>query len=381
MKIKNIETFQLKSPLDIPFGWSQDTITSRSIGLVKITTDDGIIGWGEGCQGPSAKIIDDVLFPLLKDEDPTNISAAWAKMFHAMYNSNSVVGFGGSAISAVDIALWDIYGKSTNHPIHKLLGGKVRESVPVYATGLYYTKDELPVNLLKEARDYVDQGFMGMKTKVGGLTIKKDVERVKAIRDEIGFDMKLMIDGNQAYNAHSAIRIAHKLEDQDLMWFEEPVNAQDIEAYLQVKSKSPMAISGGENLRTRYEFQDFISRRAYDIVQPDVINVGGITELRNIAMTANTFGIQVNPHVWGSPIMISASLNVAVTIPLCPPSFQPEPFVQESVMEYDRTPSAIRDELTKDEFKFEKGRLYVPEKPGLGIEIDENNLRKLLSNE
>ena len=220
-----------------------------------------------------------------------------------------------------------------------------------------------------------------MKTKVGGLTIKKDVERVKAIRDEIGFDMKLMIDANQAYNAHSAIRIAHKLEDQDLMWFEEPVNAQDIEAYLQVKSKSPMAISGGENLRTRYEFQDFISRRAYDIVQPDVINVGGITELRNIAMTANTFGIQVNPHVWGSPIMISASLNVAVTIPLCPPSFQPEPFVQESVMEYDRTPSAIRDELTKDEFKFEKGRLYVPEKPGLGIEIDENNLRKLLSNE
>ena len=381
MKIKNIETFQLQAPLTVPFGWSQNIISNRSIGLVKITTDEGLIGWGEGCNGPSGRIIDDILFPLLINEDPTNISAAWMKMFHAMYNSNSVVGFGGSAISAIDIALWDIYGKATGQPIHKLLGGKVRDSVPVYATGLYYTKDEFPTDLLKEAAGYVDQGFLGMKTKVGGLPIQKDIDRVRAIRNEIGPDIKLMIDANQAYNAHSAIRIANKLHDQDLVWFEEPVNAQDIEGYLQVKSKSPMAIAGGENLRTRYEFQDFLARRAYDIAQPDVINVGGITELRNVAMTANTLGIQVNPHVWGSPIMISASLHVASTIPLCPPVFQPEPFVQESVMEYDRTPSAIREELSEDEFKFDNGRLYVPENPGLGIEINEPNLQKLLSNE
>ena len=103
-----------------------------------------------------------------------------------MYNSNSVVGFGGSAISAIDIALWDIYGKYTGQPIHKLLGGKVRDSVPVYATGLYYTENEFTKKQLKEASDYVDQGFLGMKTKVGGLPIQKDVDRVKAIRNEIG---------------------------------------------------------------------------------------------------------------------------------------------------------------------------------------------------
>ena len=108
MKIENMETFQLQSPLSIPFGWSQDIISNRSIGLVKITTNEGLVGWGEGCNGPSGKIIDDVLFPLLKGDDPTNISAAWAKRFHVMYNCNSVVGFGGSAISAIDIALWDI---------------------------------------------------------------------------------------------------------------------------------------------------------------------------------------------------------------------------------------------------------------------------------
>ena len=133
-----------------------------------------------------------------------------------------------------------------------------------------------------------------MKTKVGGIPMDHDVERVKALRKEIGPDIKLMIDANQAYNASSAIRIGNKLADQDLIWFEEPVNAQDVEGYLQVKGNIPMAIAGGENLRTRYEFQDFLARRAYDIAQPDIVNVGGISEMRNVAMTANTMGIPVS---------------------------------------------------------------------------------------
>ena len=298
-------------------------------------------------------------------------------MFQALYNANLAVGLGGSVISAIDTALWDITGKMLGVPISVLLGGSIREKVPVPATGLYYTEDEFPLRLLKEARSYVDAGFLGMKTKVGGLPMADDIKRVKAIRDEMGPDVKLMIDANQAYNAPSAIRIANKLADQDILWFEEPVNAKDIESYLEVKSKVPMAISGGENLRTRYEFQDFLSRRAYDIVQPDVINVGGISEMRNVAMTANTLGIQVNPHVWGSPIMISASLQVASTIPACPPNHNPEPFVQEPVMEYDRTPSAIRDDLCETDFELTDGYLTVPNAPGLGIEVNEKTLRKL----
>ena len=122
------------------------------------------------------------------------------------------------------------------------------------------------------------------------MKIEDDVKRVKAIRDEIGPDIKLMVDANQAYNASSAIRIGQKLAHLDLVWFEEPVNAQDIDGYLSVKSSLPMAIAGGENLRTRYEFQQFLSRRAYDIVQPDIINVGGISEMRNVAMTAFEIG-------------------------------------------------------------------------------------------
>ena len=379
MEIKNLETFQLSAPLEIPFGWSQDTISSRSVGLVKITTDDGIVGWGEGCGGPSAAVVEDILAPLIIGENPINRLKLWQKMFHSLYNANLAVGYGGSAISAIDTALWDITGKILGLPIYDLLGGQIRNSVPVYATGLYYTEGEMPTRLLAEARGYVESGFIGMKTKIGGLKIEDDVKRVKAIRDEIGPDIKLMVDANQAYNASSAIRIGQKLAHLDLVWFEEPVNAQDIDGYLSVKSSLPMAIAGGENLRTRYEFQQFLSRRAYDIVQPDIINVGGISEMRNVAMTANTMGIQVNPHVWGSPIMIAASLHVASTLPPCPPSGNPEPFVQETVMEYDRTPSAIRDDISPETFVLTNGRLEVPTGPGLGITVDEEAVRSLSS--
>jgi len=377
LKITGLEIFQLSSSLAIPFGWSQGQIDSRSVGIVKVSTDEGIIGWGEGCGGASATVVSDLIAPLVIGEDPTNRLGLWQKMFHAMYNANVAVGYGGSALSAVDTALWDITGKAMGVPISTLLGGRVRDTVAVYATGLYYTEGEFPSKLLQEAAGYVEAGFLGMKTKVGGIPIDHDVARVKALRKEIGPDIRLMIDANQAYNASSAIRLGNKLADEDLFWFEEPVNAQDVEGYLQVKGNIPMAIAGGENLRTRYEFQEFLARRAYDIAQPDVVNVGGISEMRNVAMTANTMGIQVNPHVWGSPIMIAATLHVASTLPPCPPSGDPEPFVQEPVMEYDRTPSTIRDSLCTNSFVMKDGRLSVPEGAGLGVAIDEDALRKL----
>ena len=212
-------------------------------------------------------------------QDPMNRVGLWQKMFHALYNPNIAVGIGGSAISAVDTALWDITGKALGLPVYQLLGGRVRDRVAVYATGLYYTEGEFPTRLLDEARGYAEAGFMGMKTKIGGLPMDEDVRRVAALREAIGPDLRLMVDANQAYNATSAIRIGHRLAEYDITWFEEPVNAQDIEGYLQVKSALPMAIAGGENLRTRYEFSQFLARRAYDIAQPDVVNVGGITEM------------------------------------------------------------------------------------------------------
>ncbi len=374
MKIDKIESFELSCPIEPSFGWSQGWVGQRATTLVKITTDDGLVGWGEGA---AASLIDDLLAPLLLGADPMQRAGLWEKMFHALYNANNFVGLAGSALSALDIALWDIAGKALGRPVCELLGGRVRDRVAVYATGLYYTQDEFPDRLLDEARGYVAQGFTGMKTKVGGLSVEEDIARVTALRQAIGPDVRLMIDANEAYNATTAIRLGRALADLDLMWFEEPVNAQDIDAYLQVKAALPMAIAGGENLRTRFEFKDYLSRRAYDIVQPDIMHCGGLTEMARICAMANAHGIQVNPHVWGSPVMVAASLHLAATLPPCPPARQPLPYAQEPVMEFDRTPSAIREELSAAPFAQQDSFIDVPTGPGLGIEINEDKLREL----
>ncbi len=377
MRITGIKTFNLVAPVDIPFGWSNGWIGHRATDVIKIETNEGIDGWGEGYVGPDGSVATQLFESILIGKDPLNRNAIWQEMFHAVYNANNYGGFGGSVISAVDIALWDIAGKSSGLPVCDLLGGRIRDKVAVYATGLYYTEGEFPNRLLDEARSYVEMGFKGMKTKVGGLSPQEDVHRVSAIREAIGPDTKLMVDANQAFNASSAIRLANQLAYLDIMWFEEPVSAKDVDAYIHVKQNIPMPVAGGENLRTRYEFKDFLSRRAYDIVQPDVINVGGITEMRNVAMMANALGIQTNPHVWGSPIMIAASLHLASSIPPCPPARVPQPYVQEPVMEFDRTPSPIREGIAKLPYDMESGYVRVPDKPGLGIVVDEDALKRL----
>ena len=374
MKIAAIETFDLTCPLERPFGWSQGWLDQRSTTLVKVTTDDGLVGWGEGA---AASLIDGLLAPLLIGQDPMDRTGLWERMFHALYNGNNAVGLAGSALSALDIAIWDLAGKATGLPVCALLGGKVRDKVAVYATGLYYTEGEFPDRLLDEARGYVAAGFKGMKTKVGGLSIAEDVARVRALRDAIGPDIHLMVDANEAYNATTAIRIGQQLADLDLVWFEEPVNAQDLDAYLEVKAALPMAIAGGENLRTRYEFKPYLTRRAYDIVQPDIMHCGGITEMQRICAMANACGIQVNPHVWGSPVMIAATLHLAATLPPCPPAHNAQPYMQEPVMEFDRTPSAIRQELCAVPFDQEDSFVRVPTGPGLGIEVDEEVVERL----
>lgn len=383
MRIASIETFLLEAPIQPGFGWSQGWTEKRHVGLVKFVTDDGIIGWGEGLNGPSARIVHDEFAHILLGADPMQRNLLWQAMFRLFYNGNVAGGIGGSAISAVDTALWDIAGKASGLPVWALLGGKVRDRIAVYATGLYYTEENLasdgrviPQRLLDEARMYVDLGFAGMKTKVGGLPLAQDVRRVAALREAIGPDIFLMADANQAYNATTAIRIGRELAELDVYWFEEPVNAKDVEGYLQVKAALPMAIAGGENLRTRYEFKDFIGRRCVDIVQPDVVMVGGITEMHRVASMANAFGILCNPHVWGSPVMIAASLHVASAVPECPPARTPRPYQQEPVMEFDRTPSPIREGIAEP-FDQAGGFLDVPTGPGLGVEIDEAAVRQL----
>ena len=229
MRITGVETFDLSCPLERSFGWSQGWVESRDVFVVKISTDDGLVGWGEGSTAVEA------LTPLLIGEDPMDRTGLWERCFQALYNANNFVGIGGSALSAIDIALWDLAGKATGLPVCDLLGGRVRKRVAVYSTGLYYTEGEFPDRLLDEARGYVDAGFEGMKTKIGGLSLEDDLQRVAAIRDAIGPEVKLMVDANLAYSPTTAIRIGQQLAALDVFWFEEPVNPRDIDGLLLVK--------------------------------------------------------------------------------------------------------------------------------------------------
>lgn len=376
MKIEKIETFLLESLIDDPFGWSQGWAEQRTALICKLTTDDGLVGWGEGGGSSSQTVIHDIFAPLLIGQDPANINQLWHQLFQSLHNDNLTGGFGGGALSAVDTALWDIAGKATGKSISELLGGSVRDKVAVYATGLYYRDDEFPTKLIEEARWYVDSGYQGMKTKVGGLSVVDDVKRVKAIRDAIGDDIHLMVDANKAYNVSTAIDMGNRLADLDIHWFEEPILANDVDGYLEVKAGQPISVAGGEVWYNRFDARDFLAKRAVDIAQPDVRFIGGISEFRHVAIQANTMGIQVNPHVWGSSIMISASISLASTFPPCPYARIPRPYAQEPVMEFDQTPNPIRNELASVVFEQEGGSVEVPTGPGLGIEIDESVLER-----
>ena len=352
-------------------GWTD----RRQALITKITTDDGIVGWGEGGGHPSASVIHNYFSHFLIGQDPRNTNKLWHTMFQGLHNGYATGGIGGDAISNIDIALWDIAGKASGKSISEMLGGAVRDKVAVYATGLYYREDEFPTKLIDEALSYVEAGYKGMKTKVGGLSVPDDVKRVSAIREAIGDELYLMIDANKAYNAYTAIDLGNRLADQNIHWFEEPVMATDVEAYLQVKAGQPIPIAGGEVFRNRFENRDLLINRALDIIQPDVNLAGGITEFRNTATMANAMGIQVNPHLWGSPIMISATISLTSTLPPCPYSVSPRPYEQEPVMEFDQTPNPIRNELASIIFEQEGGFVDVPEGPGLGVEIDESVLK------
>ncbi len=192
-----------------------------------------------------------------------------------------------AAISGIDIALWDIIGKICGQAGSQADGGAFRTSVDAYATGLYFTDmDRLVDEAVEEAEGYAKAGFKAIKMKIGLGSIKRDYERVRAVRQAIGPDVKLMVDANHCFSVPAAIRLGRQLEELDIEWFEEPISPEDIDGYVEVTRALDMAVAGGENEFTRWGFRDAIARKALDIVQPDVCAAGGITECKKIAALA-----------------------------------------------------------------------------------------------
>ena len=372
MKITGIQTYVLQGMLGRKgFGWSQRVTDRRQAALCVVSTDAGIQGLGEAFYfgGPVtivARMIEDAFGPLILGQDPLDTSVLWDKLYNWTRDQGQK-GITISALSAIDIALWDIKGKALGLPVFKLLGGAYRDKARVYATGLYEPQGVPNIEhaLAEEALGYVREGFTGIKLKVG-YDLRTDVRYVRAIRETIGNEIALMVDANHAYNASEAIRLARALEPYNVYWFEEPVPPEDIEGYLEVKRNTDLLIAGGECEYTRYGFRQWIARRAVDILQPDLCAAGGFTEMQKIVAMASAANLPVIPHVWGTNVGLAASLQFFAALPHFPERrFPAEPF-----FEYDRSPHPLREGVTVEQFALEGGYLPIPDRLGLGVSLD-----------
>lgn len=369
MTIERIEIRNLIGKLDKPFGWSQRWNDTRGVTTIQVFDSDGASGWGESGADPQTFAALKQLAPQIIGQKASQARSIWQKLNQTFYQSHGFAGANVTALSAIDIALWDLAGKQAGKPVWELLGGRMRDSIPVYATGLYYMEDDYPDALFAEASGYIEQGFSGMKMKVGGKTVPEDAERVLGLRKHLGDKPRLMFDANEGYDSTTAIQFARSVADADITWFEEPCPSYDDAANMRVREQSPIPISGGESLKTRYEFAPRLANRVFDIIQPDIAVAGGISEMQVIGQMANAYGVKIHPHFWGTGISFAASLHLVSTLPFTPPKIVPEPYVNEPVLEYDQTPHPVRETIT-DRFPVKDSRVQVPDAPGLGVEVD-----------
>jgi D-galactarolactone cycloisomerase len=365
VKITDVKTIRLRAtiPAEGQVLSRSGVRNTRSTTLVQVETDDGVSGIGS-CSGNGELIeiiIEKVLKPLLVGMDPTAIEDIWDRAYmRGGHKEFGTRGIGIVALSGGDIALWDILGKVRGLPIYQLLGGKCRDKVPVYATALY---PEEPSRVARRARGFADQGFHGVKIKVG-FDLDQDIRIVRAVRQELGKEFIIMTDANQGYSVDVALKASDAFAECGAFWLEEPLFVEDIEghAILREKGKTPIAV--GENLHTRYAFENFIVRQAVDFIQPDVARAGGISEIKKITALAAKHKVPVSFHTWGDGVALAASVHLSAALRDC------------IVMELDYTYNPLREELLREPFNVQEGYLIPPEKPGLGIELSQDALRK-----
>ncbi len=368
MKITDIRTIRLRAtiPTEGQVFSRSGLRHSRSATLVQVETDEGISGWGSSSGNGELieAIVGRVLRPLLIGMDPTEIEEIWEKAyFRGGHKEFGTRGIGVVAMSGVDIALWDILGKVRGVPLYQLLGGKHRDKVPVYATALY---PEEPLKVASRARAFVEQGFHGVKVKVG-FDLAQDIKIVDAVRKEVGQDFIVMTDANQGYEVEVALSAARAFADCGVFWLEEPLFVEDIEGHARLREQSKIPIAVGENLQTRYAFENFVMRGAVDFLQPDVARVGGVTETLKVAALAAAHGVPISFHTWGDGVALAASVHLSAAIQEC------------IVMELDYTYNPLRAELLCDPLELQNGYLHPPDGAGLGIEVNPDALRRFAS--
>ncbi|MFB6160216.1 MAG: mandelate racemase/muconate lactonizing enzyme family protein [Haloferacaceae archaeon] len=375
MAVETVEAIPLCRDLDERFANAQKWIDSREYCLVRVVDEDGTEGWGE-CWGPVAgnrEVIEEYVGPWLEGRDARNVEAIHDDLRYRLtssYHSYLPV----SALSGVDIALWDLKGKLMGESVGSLLGGRRRDSVRAYATGHFWPDaddfEAVRESVVAEAKGHVEAGFDALKNKIGlernfpDCGPEEDVELVRAIREAVGDDVRLMTDANHAYDVADAAWVGERLADLDVHFFEEPVVPRDKRGYARLSESLDVSLAGGECWAFVDEFEDVLDRGCVNYVQPDVTSAGGITSTRRVAELADARNVSCFPHVFGSAVALAASLQVIATLPGVP----------EPMLEFDRTPNPIREDLAVDPITNEGSRVAIRDEPGLGIEIDRDVL-------
>ncbi|HTK88834.1 MAG TPA: mandelate racemase/muconate lactonizing enzyme family protein [Verrucomicrobiae bacterium] len=379
MKVTGLETYCLSAPLPQPVRTSTHVISAVSEVVVRLTTDAGHVGIGEGHgpflfqQGPEGlRTVSSILraiTPLVVGQDPFDTERIWQDLFALTYTSVRGIPTLArqqrpliTALSAIDIALWDLKGKAIGRPVHALLGGALRPRVPAYVTGFYYRNGETDDDLRREAARYLEAGYRTLKLKVGGLTPEADATRVGKIRKAVGQDVQLMVDANQGWSLADALRAADLLAEHDIFWLEDPMPWYDERQTLRrLKAATKIPIAAGETEVSPFGLRTLLAEGLVDYLIIDSTWAGGLTTWRKAAVLAELHQIPMAAH-HDPQIHVHA---VAAS---------PTGFILESFADPTRDP--LWFELFRERPAIVDGFMAVPETPGLGLELRDEALQK-----
>lgn len=368
MRISDIEVNLLrqKEAIEATGDSTQDAV------VIKVRTDEGITGIGEVASSPYvveaivnaplSKYLCCGLKQICLGKDPLEIEKIWQDM----YEQSSWFGLRGAgihAMSGVDMALWDIKGKALGQPVYKLLGGAFHKKIKAYASTLF---PDTPEKIASMVKDYVQKGFTAIKFGWGkfGQIPQDDIQLVKAAREAAGGSILLMVDAGGCYrDVAVAIEQAKAFEKYDVYFLEEPFPPDELSALAKLAQSTRIRIATGERFSTRYPFKDLIVRGEVDIIQPDVGRVGGISEIMKVASIAQQYGIPCIPHAWSSDILLAATLHVNAAIPN-----------GGILQEFCVSERPLRKDLVKKPIRQEDGYISIPEKPGIGVELNEDTV-------
>ena len=364
MRIADIKAYPTSFP--VPGGGPRLGIgqaVKRDAVVVKVTTEDGLVGWGESHHGRAhtavAKLIETTLKQLVLGMDAADAVGVWAKIYRFQLGSHGMGAGCAMAMSGLDMALWDIRAKAAGWPLHRLLGG-VSKPIPAYAGGValgYQPPDEL----VAEARVHVEAGYRAVKLRIGD-TVRDDIARMEAVRRAFGQELDILADANTAYRLEDARRVMPAMDALDMGWLEEPFPPHDRRAYAQARGYGRTPLAAGENHFTRFEFAPLLDDGAIGVWQPDLSKCGGITEALRIAAIASAHKIPVHPHSSMTGINQAATIHFLCAID------------NAGYFEADVSRGNLfRDALVATPWRIgADGRVRPGEAPGIGVEVDED---------